>query len=94
MPSSVDEAIRVLEKLLDLFRLERNVYLGVTFVAVILLIVAFCFAIAEGDVTAAVGMCGSGGAIAYSSSRLLAMWDEAFKLMAQLLTAPSEKTDK
>ena len=90
MAKDVRQTLRALEQLLNLFRFERAVYLSVTLIAVIVLLITFVATLLKQDWATAVGMFGSGGVIAFTSSRLLTMWDQAFKLVERALEAETD----
>jgi hypothetical protein len=86
----VDQTLRALEQLLALFRFERMVYLGVTVLALIILLVTAAFMLMSRDshsVGVALGMFGSTGLITFTTSRLLTMWNQAFALIRSALKA-------
>jgi hypothetical protein len=90
MAKDVNEALRALEKLLAMFRFERMVYLGVTVVALIILLALACWLLVsdkEGSTALALGMFGSSGLITFTTSRLLTMWNQAFELIRNALTS-------
>jgi uncharacterized Tic20 family protein len=81
-PQDLQSKIDAVAKLLTLFRMERVVYISVTLLALlILLISAACLLLGGQDksTAVAVGMFGASGAITYTTSRLLRMWNQAFE---------------
>lgn len=78
----------VVERLTNLFRLERMVHLGVTSLSLVMLMMSAAVLLFKGKAGPAelTGLFGSSGLIAYSAGRLLFMWNEALKLLA----SPSE----
>jgi hypothetical protein len=72
------------ERLTNLFRLERMVHLIVTTVSLIMLLTSAARLIVKGEAhTAELSLLfGSSGLITYSASRLLTMWNQALSLVA------------
>lgn len=90
MAHDVNAALRALEKLLNMFRFERMVYLGVTMLALIILLALACWLLLsekEGSAALAMGMFGSSGLITFTTSRLLTMWNQAFELIRNALAS-------
>ncbi len=81
MSDDLDERLKVVERLTNLFKLERMVYLSVTILSLIMLIgSALSLMLRDLAGTAELTMLfGSSGLITYSAGRLLYMWDEALK---------------
>ena len=85
MPTSdIQERLRAVERLTELFRLERMVHLGVTSVALLMLLSSAGVLIYkhEAGPTELTMLFGSSGLITYSASRLLHMWNQALRLLA------------
>jgi hypothetical protein len=78
------------ERLTALFRLERLVHLLITTSALVLLMISAGRLLYLGQAGPAelTGLFGSSGLIAYSAGRLLFMWNQALRLLAD------EKLDK
>lgn len=72
------------ERLTQLFKIERIVYLGVTCISLITLLISAGSLLFRGQagVLELAGLFGSTGLITYSTSRLLVMWNQALKLLA------------
>ena len=72
------------ERLTALFRLERLVHLIVTSVSLFMLLVSAGVLLYRGQAGPAelTGLFGSSGLITYSAGRLLFMWNQALKLLA------------
>jgi len=90
MAKDVNAALRALEKLLELFRFERMVYMLATVGALIILLGAavwLFFSDESGSTALALGMFASSGLITFTTSRLLTMWNQAFSLIADALQA-------
>ena len=85
MPSNKDDTLERLRQLLELFRMERLVYIGVTLIALFVLIGCAIYMIfvrrTEDSIAIGVGLFGSSGAITFSISRLLTMYNQAFKVV-------------
>ena len=77
------ETLEAIRQLLDMFKMERLVYLAVTLLSVVVLLT--CAMILLWKRTAApaeiIGLFGSSGGIAYSTGRLLKMWDTAIAML-------------
>lgn len=83
MEEDLEERMRAIEQLTQLFRFERMVYLAVTVLSLILLIAsASSLLIREkagpGELS---GLFGSSGLITYTAGRLLFMWNEALRIL-------------
>lgn len=88
MAKDVNAVLRALGKLLEMFRFERMVYMGVTVLALFILLGSaswLLFSGKEGSVALALGMFGSSGLITLTTSRLLTMWNQAFGLIQTAL---------
>ncbi len=79
--SDLQERLQVVERLTELFKFERYVYLGVTLTSLIVLLASGISLIIKDDSSAAVLtlLFGSSGLITYSTGRLLRMWNEALR---------------
>jgi len=75
--------VDAVERLMQLFKLERLVYLCVTGISLAMLLVCAGLVIANQKATTAEisGFFGSSGLITYSASRLLVMWNQALSLV-------------
>jgi len=80
---SHQEKIDQIKQLLELFRYERFVYMAVTIMSLIVLVTCAIILIMKGDAgrTAALGLFGSSGGIAYTTGRLLKMWSDAINVL-------------
>jgi hypothetical protein len=70
-----------LKQLLELFRLERLVYICMTAAALVILLVCAATLMLKDVPNAAVvatGLFGSSGVITFTTGRLLRMWNQAF----------------
>ena len=72
------------ERLTNLFRLERMVHLAVTSISLLMLLASAGALLYRGKGSAVelTGLFGSSGLITYSASRLLHMWNQALRLLA------------
>jgi len=81
MASDLEQRLHAVERITELFRFERMVYLCVTVLSFLVILGSgICVLIRDGP-TAPVLLpfFGSSGLITYSTGRLLRMWDEALK---------------
>ena len=71
------------ERLTNLFRLERMVHLAITSISLAMLLVSAGILLYKGKAGPAElsGLFGSSGLIAYSAGRLLFMWSQALRLL-------------
>ncbi len=79
----LDERVESIRQLLDIFKLERMVYLTVTILSLIMLL-SSAAVVAYKDAAGALemtGLFGSAGAITYTTGRLLRMWSEALRVL-------------
>ena len=81
MTASIDKRMEVVEKLTNLFKFERMVYLGVTVISLIMLLSSGISLLIKGEAGSAelTLLFGSTGTITYTAGRLLFMWNEALK---------------
>ena len=79
------ERLQSIKQLLDMFRLERVVYLAVTLISVsVLLTCAITLLLrkeAPSPYAAVFGLFGASGGITYSTGRLLRMWSDAIRIL-------------
>jgi hypothetical protein len=83
------ERMDAVERLTNLFKLERMVHLAVTSVSLLMLLLSAGVLLYKERAGAAElsGLFGSSGLITYSAGRLLFMWNQALRLLA------GERTD-
>lgn len=85
----ITRTVNAIKELVQLFKMERIVYLGITFVSVSILIVTAISLIirsnTQDNTIELIALFGSSGAIAYSTGRLLHMWSEAMNLMKSVI---------
>jgi hypothetical protein len=83
-PPSLAERVSAVRQVTELFRTERLVYLGLTTVAVLLLLASALGLILQksGDPATLTLLFGSSGLITVSLTRLLKMWDRALDLLS------------
>lgn len=81
MPDNLENRLKVVKQLTDLFKFERMVYLSVSLISLIMLLGSALSLMIRGQAgTAELTMLfGSSGLITYSSGRLLYMWNEALR---------------
>jgi len=81
----LDDRIKAVERLTELFKIERIVHLVVTSVSLVMLLFSAGITIfkkGNPDPAFLALMFGSSGLIAYSANRLLHMWDQALRILA------------
>lgn len=84
MPTpSLDERVAAIHKLVDVFRIERIVYISVTLLSLLMLLISAGFMMFKGqaDHIVLTGLFGSAGTITYTTGRLLRMWNQAIELL-------------
>jgi len=83
-PEDMKARMDAVERLTNLFRWERMVYLIVTGLSLAMLLTSAGVLLAHGKAGTAelTGLFGSSGLITYSTGRLLFMWNQALKLLA------------
>ncbi len=83
-PPLLRDRVEAVERLAQLFKLERFVYLGVTAISFLLLVtIAVRIFIQGGTQIAEWGLLfGSSGLITITSSRILQMWSQALRMVA------------
>ena len=86
--SEFSARLEAVERLTQLFKLERMVHLGVTSISLLMLLASAGVLLLKGKAGPAelTGLFGSSGLITYSAGRLLVMWNQAL----QLLGLPAE----
>jgi hypothetical protein len=79
MPNKeMEQRLEVVERLTQLFRFERMVYLSVSLAALIVLFtMAIVLIVRQGPSKDAISLFGPSGVITYSTARLLRMWHDA-----------------
>jgi len=82
--TELQDRLHAVERLTKLFKLERMVHLGVTSIALLMLLASAGSLIYHGKAEQAelVAMFGSSGLITYTAGRLLHMWNQALRLLA------------
>lgn len=82
-PSDLDARLRACERITELFRLERMVYLCFAILAFMMLLACLVMILVQQGQTASVlGAFGSSGVVAVTSSRVLVMWNKAIGFVA------------
>ena len=83
-PPLLRDRVEAVERLAQLFKIERFVYLGVTAISfVLLLTIAIRIFIQGGAQTAEWGLLfGSSGLITITGNRVLQMWSQALRMVA------------
>lgn len=93
MDTKLENAVSAIKEMVNLFKMERTVYLIITLLSVLILIVTAVSLLMKSDsqenTIAIMGLFGSSGGIVYSTGRLLKMWSEAMQLIQKVL----EKND-
>jgi hypothetical protein len=82
--TDLEERLAAVERLTQLFRLERMVHLGVTSIALVMLLASAGVLLykREAGPTELTMLFGASGLISYSAGRLLFMWNQALRLLA------------
>lgn len=83
MGNELDTKVEAIRELVEIFRVERMVYLCVTIISLLMLLTSAGFMMARGDagIVAVSGLFGSAGAITYTAGRLLRMWSQAMQVL-------------
>src|SRR4029077_5209925 len=97
MPSQDDlnSKVDAIGRLLNLFKLERLIYVIVTLISLLVLLsCAIYLLVTKGstDTAPVIGLFGSSGAITFTLGRLLRMWNDAMNILSPI--ASKEKKDK
>jgi hypothetical protein len=85
MPSdNIKDRMDAVERLTNLFRMERIVYLTITTMSLAILLTSAAVLLINksAGTVELTGLFGSSGLITYSTGRLLAMWNQALQLLA------------
>lgn len=93
--NDLNNKIDAIGKLLNLFKMERFIYVIVTLISlVVLLSCAVFLLITKGtsDIAPVIGMFGSSGAITFTLGRLLKMWSDAMRILSPI--ADNSKEEK
>ena len=80
-PAEWEARMEMVERMLKAFRFERFSYLAVTFLACAVLLVASARLFALGDKTWAFSMFGSSGVLTIALSKMLRMWNQAWRIV-------------
>ena len=92
MSDSIEKRMDVVERLTNLFRFERMVYLGITIISLIMLLASGISLLIKGEAGPAdlSLLFGSSGTITYTAGRLLFMWNEALRRLMPMAEIGSE----
>ena len=84
--SSLDEKVKAIRQLLELFKFERIVYLIITLISLVILLGCAIYLLLQGSsqIPAVIGLFTSSGAVAYTCGRLLKMWGDAIQLLGSI----------
>ena len=93
MSEELKSRVSAIKELLEAFKFERAVYMGITLLSLfILLACATSLVFSNRDGMAeAVGLFGASGAITYTTGRLLKMWSDAIRILASQPPAEGEE---
>jgi signal transduction histidine kinase len=95
MSDKLEQTVKAIKELVQLFRVERIVYLIISTVSVLILIGSFVLLLIKADsqeiLIPITGIIGSSGGIIYSSGRLLKMWSEALQLIRKAVESNDNK---
>lgn len=82
--SDLDERLRAVVRITQLFRAERFVYLSFAIIAFAMLLICLILNLTgeRESTTASLGAFGSSGVVAFTSSRVLLMWSKAIAIVA------------
>lgn len=80
----MNDKVKAVERLCQLFKLERFAYLGTTGISLLMLLGSAGVLIyrTKADPATLTMLFGSSGLIAYSANRVLKMWDRAMNIVA------------
>jgi hypothetical protein len=81
---TLDEKLKAIKQLLDLFKFERVVYLTITVISLVILIICAIYLIKSDKILAVLGMFTSSGGVAFTCGRLLRMWSDAMQLLGSI----------
>jgi hypothetical protein len=83
---SITEKMNAIERLIQLFRMERLAYLIVTTLSLVMLL--YCGGVlifrAQASMETLAPLFGSSGLITYTANRLFRMWDQAVRIVGGL----------
>ncbi len=81
MPDNLNDRLRVIERLTQVFRVERLVYVAITILSFVVLLVCAGVLVYNGEAgTTELSMLfGSSGLITYTGGRVLFMWSQALR---------------
>jgi hypothetical protein len=83
-PEDWEIRLKIVERMVETFRFERFAYLGLSVLAAAVLLVASIWMFTTGHLTLAAAMFGSTGVLTLALTRLLHMWNQAWKLVSVL----------
>jgi predicted membrane channel-forming protein YqfA (hemolysin III family) len=83
----LNDVLDALDRLMNMFRAERNVHMIAAGIGFLLLIYAVAMLITQGkaDTATVVSLFGAGGVIAFSSARISFFLNKAFKLFEDIV---------
>ena len=84
--NNYDEKIKAIKQLLEMFKFERMIYLGITILSLIVLVGCAVYLLIAGtnQIPAVIGMFTSSGGVSYTCGRLLKMWGDAMQLLGTI----------
>jgi hypothetical protein len=83
--TEIAERLRAVERLTQLFRLERLVYLSFAIAAFAMLVACLVVALFRHEnMTGILGAFGSSGIVAFTSARVIVMWSRALAIVVPL----------
>jgi hypothetical protein len=83
--NELDGKVKAIRQLLDMFKIERMVYLGITILCLLVLLgCAFYLLFGKGEIAAVIGMFSASGGVTYTCGRLLKMWSDAMQLLSSI----------
>ncbi|WP_368684075.1 hypothetical protein [Paraburkholderia sp. BR10936] len=84
---AVDDRVKVVRELIDIFALERYAYLAIAVLSVLTLLTSAAFQVFNGpggDIKPLVGLFGSSGVLTLAIGRILSIWNQAFMYVTEL----------
>jgi hypothetical protein len=85
-PEDWEIRLKIVERMVETFRFERFAYLGLSALAAAVLLLSSVWMLRERQFALATAMFGSTGVLTLALTRLLHMWNQAWKLVSAMQT--------
>lgn len=89
--TSMDDRVRAVERITLLFRAERLIYMSFAIAAFLMLLASLAVALVrDGSSAGVLAAFGSSGIVAFTSSRVIVMWNKALSIVVTAKVSSSQ----